>query len=208
MTAYRKSRRLSRTDFADELGIARKSLYNYETGKTPIPSDLLEKIIARGDIELSDIFGLPPEAPTRSCRFDDARLAISLLAACFEEYPAVSIDDVVSEIVLRIGHWPSSRRRTEHSVKRVARWIVDEISEREAQAELNKEVKDGNYQSKLFRDMTDYELGNSAEHQIHLIRQSFASGDEEQFDEAITRVASVRRMKSNGMLDLLSDAYD
>lgn len=135
---YRVSLGISRTQFAAEVGVTRRALYNYEAGTRPIPGDLLERIVARGDVELSDIFGLPPEPSTTSSRFDDARLAISLLAACIEEYPSVPFDTLVAYVVAQTGTWPSSIRKTEASIKRVAQWITNEIAEDELQTEIHQ----------------------------------------------------------------------
>lgn len=205
LTAYRKQRNLSRTAFAKELGIKRRTLYNYENGTFPVPGNIIEKIISRGDVELSDIFGLPPEAPHIFRRFDDARLALSLFAACLEEYRTGSIDQIATEVVLKTGEWPFAVRRTEHSIKRVARRIAEELGEREMAAELDKEVSDPNYRSQLLEGQTEVALAENMELQFQFLQQAYASGNEELFDQAVARVEAARRMKSNGIMDMIKE---
>lgn len=203
LTAYRKQRNLSRTALAKELGIERRTLYNYETGAFPVPGNIVEKIISRGDVELSDIFGLAPEAPHIFRRFDDARLALSLFAACLEEYRTGSIDEIVTEVVLKTGEWPFSVRRTEHSIKRVAQRITEELGEREISEELDKELSDPNYRSHLSEDQTEVALAESMDLQFQFLQQAYASGDERLFGQALIRVEAARRMKSSGILEMI-----
>jgi transcriptional regulator with XRE-family HTH domain len=200
---YRKKRGLSRTDFADELGVTRRSLYNYETGATPVPGDIVEKIVTRGDVELSDIFGLRPEAPHRRCRLDDARLAISLFAACLKAYRSAPVDKVVAHVVLKVVEWPLSVRRTDHSIKRVAQRLTDDLADEEAAEELDRELKDPHYRSPMLAGDNVEALAESVEQQFQLLQQSYATGDDEQFNQALTRVTEVRRMKANGVLDMI-----
>lgn len=202
---YRKKRGLSRTDFADELGVTRRSLYNYETGVTPVPGDIVEKIVTRGDVELSDIFGLPPEAPHKRYRLDDARLAITLFAACLKAYRSAPVDKVVAHVVLKVADWPLSVRRTDHSIKRVAQRLTDDLADEEMAEELDKELKNPSYQSPILAGDSDEALANSVEQQFKLLQQSYATGDDEQFDQALTRVTEVRRMKANGVLDMIRE---
>jgi transcriptional regulator with XRE-family HTH domain len=200
---YRKKRGLSRTDFADELGVTRRSLYNYETGVTPVPGDIVEKIVTRGDVELSDIFGLRPEVPHRRCRLDDARLAISLFAACLKAYRSAPVDKVVAHVVLKVVEWPLSVRRTDHSIKRVAQRLTDDLADEEAAEELDRELKDPHYRSPMLAGDNVEALAESVEQQFQLLQQSYATGDDEQFNQALTRVTEVRRMKANGVLDMI-----
>lgn len=205
LTAYRKKRNLTRTAFADELGIERRTLYNYENGTSPVPGNIIEKIISRGDSELSDIFGLPPEAAHIFRRFDDARLALSLFTACLEVYRSGSIDDIATEVVLKTGEWPYSVRRTEHSIKRVAQSIADELGEREMAQELDKETKDPNYRSALLDGETEVALAENTDLQFQLLQQAYASGDEQIFDQAVIRVEAARRMKPNGIVEMTKE---
>lgn len=168
---------MSQSVLAEELGITRRSLYTYETGIHPVPGNIVEKIISRGDVELSDIFGLPPEVPHISCRFDDARLAISLLAACLEEYRAGPIDEIVTEVVLKTGEWPLTRRRTEHSINRVASRVISDLSDRLIQEELDRKLIDNDYQSSPLDSPTDEDLAASGEMQFNLIQQAYATGN-------------------------------
>jgi transcriptional regulator with XRE-family HTH domain len=202
---YRKKRGLSRTDFADELGVTRRSLYNYETGATPVPGDIVEKIVTRGDVELSDIFGLRPEAPHRRCRLDDARLAISLFAACLKAYRSAPVDKVITHVLLKVADWPLSVRRTDHSIKRVAQRLTDDLADEEMAEELDKELKNPSYESLILAGDSDEALAESVEQQFQLLQQSYATGDDEQFDQALTRVTEVRRMKANGVLDMIRE---
>lgn len=203
LAAYRKKRNLSRTAFASELGIDRRTLYNYENGSFPVPGNIVEQIIVRGDVELSEIFGLPPEDPHIFRKLDNARLAISLFIACLEEYRTGPIDEIVTEVVLKTAEWPPSVRRTEQSIKRVAQRITEEVSEREMAEELDKELKDPNYRSPALHDRTDVDLAESTDMQFHLLQQAYASGDDALFDQAVIRVVAARRVKSNGMLELI-----
>jgi transcriptional regulator with XRE-family HTH domain len=207
ITDYRKKRGLSRTDFADELGVTRRSLYNYETGATPVPGDIIEKIVTRGDVELSEIFGLPPEAPHKRCRLDDARLAISLFAACLRAYRSTPVDKVVANVVLKVGEWPLSVRRTDHSIKRVAERLMDDLAEEELVEELDKELNNPNYLSPVVAGDTYEALAKSVEQQFQLLQQSYVSGDDDQFEQALLRVTQARRMKANGVLDMIRE-YD
>ena len=156
-------------------------------------------------MELAEIFGLPPEAPNISCRMDDARLAISLFAACLQAYRSAPVDEIVTDVVLKVGEWPQSVRRTEQSVRRVAQRLVDDLSDREMAEELDKELKDLTYRSQLLDGDTDEALANSVEQQFQLLQQSYATGDDDQFDQALTRVTEVRRMKANGVLDMIRE---
>ena len=202
LVAYRKKRKLSRTDFANELGIDRRTLYYYENGSFPVPGNV-EKIIIRGDVELSEIFGLPPEAPHISGRFDDARLAINLFVACLEKHRAGSVDEIVAEVVLKTGGWPSSVKQTEQSIKQIAQRITDEVSEREMAEELDKELKDPNYSSPVLRGEAGMELADNTDMQFHVLQQAYATGDEALFDQAVISVGAARRMKSNGFLRIV-----
>lgn len=208
LAAYRKKRNLSRTDFAEELGIDRRTLYNYENGFFPVPGNILEQIILRGDVELSELFGLPPEAPHIFGRFDDARLAISLFVACLEYHRAGPIDQIVAGVVLKTGEWPQSVRRTENSIRRVAQRITDEVCEREMAEELNNELNDPNYYSAALDGSTDLELADDTDLQFHFLQQAYATGDDRLFDQTVTRVEAARRMKTSGIPELTKSNSD
>lgn len=204
LVAYRKKRKISCSAFAQELGIDRRTLYNYENGSFPVPGNIIEKIIVRGDVELSEIFGLPPESPHIFGRFDDARLAISLFVACLEEYRAGSVDEIATEVVLKTGEWPRSVKRTEHSVRRVAERITYELSEREREEELDKVCKDPNYRSPALEGLTEEDLADSTDLQFHVLQQAYATANDDIFDQAVVRVRAARRMKSNRVLELVT----
>lgn len=205
---FRKKRGLSQEQLSKELGINRRSLCNYESGLRPVPGDVLEKVVSRGDVELSDIFGLAPEAPHIEHRFDDARLAISLLAACLEEHRSGPLDEIITEVIVRTGNWPRSLKLTEHSVKRIAARLMHDMAQRQWDAEVQKEMDDANFVSELLKGPTDKALAESVDLQFHLLQQSYATGDDRQFEAAITRVAAARRKLSTGVLELVYSQED
>lgn len=125
---YRQSLGLSQTAFAKKFGITRRTLFNYENGIRAVSGELLEHIVARGDVELSDIFGLPPEPATKTLRLDDARLALDLYAACKVEYPSAPDEDVRAYVVSETANWPVSLKRTDLAIKRVARRAMNQLS--------------------------------------------------------------------------------
>ena len=71
--------------------------------------------------------------------------------------------------------------------------------------ELDKELKDPTYRSKLLDGGTDEALADSVEQQFQVLQQSYATGDEDQFDQALTRVTQARRMKATGVLDMIRE---
>lgn len=56
-------------------------------------------------------------------------------------------------------------------------------------------------------DYTDLELAESLDLQASLLNQAYETGDQAKIDNALNWVTSVRRMKSNGMIDLIA-AWD
>ena len=54
----RKQMKQTQSEFANFLGISRRALVNYETGRRSVGSEVLEKILADGKIELHDAFNL------------------------------------------------------------------------------------------------------------------------------------------------------
>lgn len=129
LTSYRKKTGLSRTEFAEKFGVARRALFNYENGARAVPGDLLERIVARGDVELSDVFGLPPEPATRRLRIADAKLVIEVLEAFRAMYPNAIDDDAKFFIAYRTAQWPTDAKRTPKSIERFISRIVNEMDE-------------------------------------------------------------------------------
>ncbi|OAN82402.1 hypothetical protein A8B78_08070 [Jannaschia sp. EhC01] len=129
LTSYRKMTGLPRTKFAKEFGVTRRALFNYEKGNRAVPGDLLECIVARGDVELSDILGLPPEPPTRTLRIADAKLAIDVFEAFRAKYPEVVDEDVKFFIAFEVARWPMTFKRTPKAMERVATKIMRSIGD-------------------------------------------------------------------------------
>ncbi len=129
LTNYRKKTGLPRTKFAKEFGVTRRALFNYEKGNRTVPGDLLERIVARGDVELSDILGLPPEPPTQTLRIADAKLAIDVFEAFRAKYPEVVDEDVKFFIAFEVARWPMTFKRTPKAMERVATRIMHTIDE-------------------------------------------------------------------------------
>ena len=50
----------------------------------------------------------------------------------------------------------------------------------------------------------DFMLGQSDDLQFRLVEDAFASGDPDEFDQALTRIELLRRMKRNGTLEWLT----
>ena len=51
------------------------------------------------------------------------------------------------------------------------------------------------------KEVSDYELGNDLAEQEKLLVSAFATGENDVIEQALIRVKTVRRMKSNGTLD-------
>jgi hypothetical protein len=111
----------------------------------------------------------------------------------------------VAHVVLKVVEWPLSVRRTDHSIKRVAQRLTDDLADEEAAEELDRELKDPHYRSPMLAGDNVEALAESVEQQFQLLQQSYATGDEEQFDQALIRVTEVRRMKANGVLDMIRE---
>ncbi|GFE52097.1 hypothetical protein So717_38500 [Roseobacter cerasinus] len=60
-------------------------------------------------------------------------------------------------------------------------------------------------ESPILAGDSDEALADSVEQQFQLLQQSYATGNDEQFDQALTRVTEVRRMKANGVLDMIRE---
>lgn len=58
----RKSIRLSQEKFAEELGMSKDTIYNYEKGKTAIPHDLVKKLCQEFNVS-ADYFYFELEKP-------------------------------------------------------------------------------------------------------------------------------------------------
>ncbi len=126
---YRQSLGLSRTNFAEEFGITRRALFNYENGLRAISGELLEKIVRRGDAELSDVFGLSVEPAPAHARLEDAKLAIDLFQACRSECPGADAEDIKALVAAETANWPMTQKRTAKAVRVVARRLSSELSD-------------------------------------------------------------------------------
>ena len=129
LVRYRKELGLSRTEFAKEFGVARRALFNYENGTRAVPGYLMERIVARGDVELSDVFGLPPEPASRRLRIADAKLVIEVFETFRARYPDAIDDDAKFFIAFETAQWPISVKRTPKSIERFISRIIDKMDE-------------------------------------------------------------------------------
>jgi transcriptional regulator with XRE-family HTH domain len=129
LARYRKAIELSRTKFAEEFGITRRALFNYEKGTRAVPGDLLERVVARGDVELSDVFGLPPEPATPRLRIADAKLVIEVFEAFRAMYPDAIDDDAKFFIAYKTAQWQTGVKRTPKSIERFISRIINEMDE-------------------------------------------------------------------------------
>lgn len=78
----RKSIRLSQEKFAEELGMSKDTIYNYEKGKTAIPHDLVKKLCQEFNVS-ADYFYFELEKPLvedNNLNINDmTRLVLSIL---------------------------------------------------------------------------------------------------------------------------------
>lgn len=123
----RKLRRQSQSDFASYLGISRRALVNYESGRRAASCDLLERILADGQIDLHDVFNLKPEPVPIDSRLEIADLTAKLTAACFDKHPKVDLDRVLSLVKHHVAWWPKSRRASSKNLEKAAQEILDVI---------------------------------------------------------------------------------
>lgn len=130
---YRLSLGMSRIEFAEVFGISRRALYNYESGRRAVSGDLLEKIVKRGDVELTELFGLPSEPAQLDVQLSQARLSIDLFRACLAAYERADIQDVRSFVAIEVAKWPQSVPKTELNVRRVAERLMNELAEQHRQ---------------------------------------------------------------------------
>lgn len=145
----RKQMKQSQSEFASFLGISRRALVNYETGRRPTSSAVLEKILADGKVELHDVFNIEPEPVPIKTRLDIAKLTVSLIEACLEICPNAPLDRVLSHVTSDAADWPKSRRQSRANVEKVAYEIIDSITEQleaetywDQQSEASQRAKD------------------------------------------------------------------
>lgn len=131
----RKQQKLNQTDFANFLGISRRALVNYESGRRVVGGDVLEKILADGQIELHELFNLNPDPVPISTRLEIAELTVKLITACRDECPNVDTDKVLSLVPHVVAQWPKSRRTSRKNIEKAASKILDDIDEWEAAEE-------------------------------------------------------------------------
>lgn len=123
----RKQRKLNQTDFANFLGISRRALVNYENGRRVVGGDVLEKILADGQIEMHAVFNLNPEPVPINTRLEIAELTAKLISACRDECPNVDTDKVLSLVPHVVAQWPKSRRTSRKNIEKAASKILDDI---------------------------------------------------------------------------------
>lgn len=135
----REIRDMTRDEFAAEMGITRRALYNYETGQRSVPGDLIEKIAREGDLELHEIFGSRFENAPIKQRKSDAALAIQLYKSLKDRFSEAG-DTVHSHIeaddtdIQRVAaeaaaSWPINVKITEKSVANVTKRVADELAD-------------------------------------------------------------------------------
>lgn len=129
----RKLRGQSQTDFANFLGISRRALVNYETGRRVASCNLLEQILADGQTDLHDVFNLKPEPIPIDTRLEIADLTARLTAACIEQYPKADLDRVLSLVKHHVAWWPKSRRGSDRNIEKAATDILEVIATWEAE---------------------------------------------------------------------------
>ncbi|MEO9825344.1 MAG: helix-turn-helix transcriptional regulator [Paracoccaceae bacterium] len=145
LTNCRKIRGQTQADFADFLGISRRALINYESGARAAGCDVLELILADGQIELNEVFGLRPEPTPIENRIEIAELTLKLLVACLAENPAGDKERVQTLVKQRVAWWPNSRRLSPQNIKKQASEIMDiidyEIMSQESDGAADVKVK-------------------------------------------------------------------
>lgn len=127
LVAYRTKHRFSRTQLAEMLGITRRALFNYETGKRSIGGDILEAIVKRGDTQLHEIFSVPRDPLPEDEQRATIHLAFDLMSKCTKELPTTDLADFEWRVISAAINWPKSRRKTEAAVQKEADRLIDDI---------------------------------------------------------------------------------
>ncbi len=142
----RKLRDMTRSEFADAIGVTRRALYNYETGQRSVPGDLIEKIAKEGDLDLHEVFGTTFERAPVERRRSDAALAIRLYVSLKQHFSTAD-DSVVSHIMAEdadiqreaaeaAAKWPANIKITEKSISNVTRRLAEQLADDYALAGL------------------------------------------------------------------------
>jgi len=137
---------MTRSEFADAMGVTRRALYNYETGQRSIPSDLIEEVAKEGDLEFHEIFGSSFENASFEQRRSDAALAIKLYLSLKDrfsegshtEHSHIAADDAD---ILRIAakaaaSWSDKVKVTEKSIANVTKRVAEELADYYAMLDL------------------------------------------------------------------------
>ena len=84
---YRNLLGLKKAEFSELFEIDRRTLYNYETGISPVPGDLIEKIVKRGDCALNEIFATEqePDFEADQKRYEAAEISLNIFLECFRQ---------------------------------------------------------------------------------------------------------------------------
>jgi transcriptional regulator with XRE-family HTH domain len=135
----RELRDMTRSEFADAMGITRRALYNYETGQRSVPGDLIEKIAKEGDLDLHEVFGTTFERAPVERRKSDAVLAIQIYVSLKQQFSTAD-DSVVSHITAEdadiqrkageaAATWPTNIKITEKSISNVTKRLAEQLAD-------------------------------------------------------------------------------
>lgn len=133
---YREGRNYTRTELAEMLGITRRALFNYETGARPVPGDILETLVKKGDSELHQFFAVPYEPAPEERRVRDAQLAIDLFVACQKAFPEADLPDLRLVAAEGTSTWPSNLKLTDKNINSVARRLIERVKDDYASQDL------------------------------------------------------------------------
>ncbi len=137
---YREKRGLSKSQLAQLLGVTRRALFNYESGKRSVPGDVLERLFKEGDAELNEYFAVPPEQPPTEKRRDAALLAIDLLRYCHSIFPEADAIDLREVAAEGAAKWQTNVKTTDKNLKKMAAELVDGLKDRYGEQWLRNET--------------------------------------------------------------------
>ncbi len=124
---YREDRNYTRTELAEMLGVTRRALFNYETGARPVPGEILETLVKKGDAELHQLFAIPYEPAPEERRVRDAQLAIDLFVECQKAFPEADVPDLRWVAAEGASTWPQNLKPTEKNINAVAGRLIEKV---------------------------------------------------------------------------------
>jgi len=134
----RKLRDMTRSEFADAIGVTRRALYNYETGQRSVPGDLIEKIAKEGDLDLHEVFGTTFErAPVERCRYVSLKQHFSTAGDSVVSHIMAEDADIQREAAEAAATWPANIKITEKSISNVTRRLAEQLADDYALAGLS-----------------------------------------------------------------------